>query len=109
MSTYEYRQSYVPVEPSTPTKTPQGTPISTPSRAALLRPSFLTRGSPIKFTLSTAEKAMLKDVDFDWEAEQPRKKERIGIMRIIFLVLLWSLFLFLIAVAIYLYSPQFRC
>ena len=95
-------QSYVPVQSSTPTQTPQSTPISTPTRARIIRSNFLSRGSPIKFDLSTPEKATLKDVDFDWGDEKGRKQGAV-IRKVVFQILLGISWAVLAAVAIYLY------
>lgn len=96
-------QAYVPIQSSTPTQTPQSTPISTPTRARILRPNFLTRGSPIKFNLSTPEKATLKDVDFDWEDEKGGKNG-VDLRKLVLQILLGISWAVLAAVVIYLYQ-----
>jgi hypothetical protein len=99
MSAYD---NYAPLEFSTPTKSRQSTPVTTPTRAALLKPNFMVRGSPIKFSLSTSEKETLKDVDFDVDYDEPEHK-RFGICRAISRILLGLLWVLLVASAIYLY------
>ena len=107
MSSYDNYHSYTPIEYSTPTKSLPGSPLATPSRAALHRPNFL-RGSPIKFPLltplSAPEKATLKNVDFD-DFEDVEKK-RSCIWAVISRISFWILWGLLIASAVYLYlSP----
>lgn len=99
MSTYD---NYSPIEFSTPTKSPPVTPVTTPSRATLVKQDFLARGSPIKFSLCTPEKTPLKDVELD-DFEEP-EKERFSIRRAVFRLLLWLLWGLLMASSIYLYA-----
>ena len=110
MSSYDNYHSYTPIEYHTPTKSHTGSPVTTPSRAALLRPNFL-RGSPIKFPLptplSTPEKAKLNNIDFDDFEESESRGFRVW--RAIYQISLWILWGLLIASAIYLYlSPWIR-
>jgi hypothetical protein len=96
---------YTPVEHSTPTKAAQmESPISTPTRAALLKPNFLVRGSPIKFTLSTPEKATLRDIEFD--VFEKAEEKRYWVRRTILFVTLWTVRFVLIALAVYLYATS---
>ena len=105
MSSYDNYHSYTPIEYS-PTKSLPSSPVTTPSRAALIRPNFL-RGSPIKFPLSTPlstpEKTRLKNVDFD-DFEETEDK-RSPIWAVISRISLWILWGLLTASAIYLYLP----
>jgi len=99
MTVAKNHSNYTPVEDSTPTNSNYNTPISTPSRAALLRPSFLTSGSPIKFSL-TPDK--LKDVEFDeWEDDNTETK-RHGFWKLSFLGFCFLTWIILVAAAIYL-------
>jgi hypothetical protein len=93
---------YTPVEHSTPTKASRAdeSPVTTPSRAALLKPNFLVRGSPIKFTLSSPERETLKDVEFE---KYERNDTGFRVRRFILVFALWSLRIVLTALAIYLY------
>ena len=106
MSSYDNYHSYTPIEHSSPTKSLPGSPLTTPSRAALGRPNFL-RGSPIKFPLltplSTPEKKSLKNIDFD-DFEYTEKK-RSRIWAVTYRISLWILWGLLTASAIYLYLP----
>lgn len=101
MSAPENMSSYTPVEVSTPTKPNYNTPISTPSRVALLKPNFLMSDSPIKFSL-TPDKVKLKDVELDdWETEEPESRaSRIG--KLVLRILIFLSWLVLLAAAIYL-------
>jgi hypothetical protein len=82
MSAYDNYSDYTPMEVSTPPGSLQNTPVSTPSRAALLYKPKTLQGSPIKFpTLSTPEKVALKTVEFDADFDdmEPKKnKFKIG-------------------------------
>ena len=99
MSTHGNKPNYFPVEHSTPKQSRDNTPISTPSRAALLKPNFLMDGSPIKFSL-TPEK--LKDIELDdWEDEKHESTaSRIG--RVVLLVLSILTWVILLTAALYL-------
>jgi len=103
---YEEYRAYYPVEYSTPTKSAQSTPVSTPTKVALLKSKILARGSPIKFSLSTPEKQKLKDNEFDPE-EDEFKKSKFCIGRRTISIALWLLWLLLIASSIYLYLSLF--
>ena len=108
MSAYDNYSDYTPMEVSTPTRSLQNTPVSTPSRAALLyKPKIVGQGSPIKFpSLSTPEKVALKTVDFDADFDDSEpKKRKFKIGRTVWRGLLWVLWLLLIASTIYLYTP----
>src|SRR5271168_1601003 len=63
MTSYDNYSAYTPVEVSTPPRSRQATPVSTPSRAALLKQTFTPRGSPIKFSLDKLEKTALRDIE----------------------------------------------
>jgi hypothetical protein len=104
MSIQFTEHSYALLEGSTPTGTPHGTPLTTPSKAALLRPNFLTRGSPIKFNLSTPEKQTLETVEYDAfdEFEEPEKKRKAGVRQIITQTSLWLFLVLLVGSAVYL-------
>lgn len=104
MSSYDNYHDYTPIEYGTPTKSSQNTPVSTPSRAALLRPNIMSRGSPIKFKLPKSTRKPVKKLYFDPDYDEPEAKPyriRRAILRVS-LVLLW---ICLNASAIYLYSP----
>jgi hypothetical protein len=100
MSTQIHMSVYTPVKISTPTQSLTNTPVSTPSRAALLKPSFVSRESPIKFSLSTSERTPFKDVEFDWDEYSGKKKW--NFYQIIMRVLIWSTWTLLVAAAAYL-------
>ena len=104
MSSFSYDEyrSYYPVEYSTPTKSAQSTPVSTPTKVALLKSKILARGSPIKFSLSTPEKEKLKDIEFDAD-EDDFKRSRLCIGWRTVSIALFLLWLLLIACSIYLY------
>jgi hypothetical protein len=104
MSSQDTSHSYIPIQSSTPTQTPQSTPISTPTKARILRSNFLTRGSPIKFDLSTPEKAKLRDVEFDFEDEKIEKNKALDIRKVVFQAALGFSWAVLASVAIYLYA-----
>lgn len=104
MSFQDTSHPYIPIQPSTPTQTPESTPISTPTKARILRPNFLTRGSPIKFDLSTPEKAKLRDVEFDFEHEKSEKDQALDIRKVVFQVVLGISWAVLAGVAVYLYA-----
>lgn len=99
MSAYD---NYTPIEYGTPTMSREGTPVSTPTRAALLKSHFTVRGSPIKFSLSTPEKETFKNLDFDTDYDEPETK-RFDVWRVICRILLWVLWGLLITSAVYLY------
>ena len=87
-------------------------PITTPTRAALLKPNFLTRGSPIKFTLSTPEKATLREIELDEKAEfygKAVESKRFRVGRIVLFIAIWALRIVLTAIAIYLFATSLPC
>jgi hypothetical protein len=107
MSAYDNYSDYTPMmEISTPPGSLQNTPVSTPSRAALLYKPKILQGSPIKFpSLSTPEKVALKTVDFDADFDDMEpKKNKFKIGRTAWRILLWVVWLSLIASTIYLYQ-----
>ena len=102
MTSYDNYSSYTPVEISTPPRSRLGTPISTPSRAALLKQNFMNRGSPTKFSLNRSEKASLREVEFDADCDEPEGK-RFPVARLILCVLGLAMWLLLIASDVYMY------
>jgi len=68
----------------------------------MLKQSFMTRGSPIKFSLDTSEKIALKDVELDPDFDEPQEK-RFSIARITLRVLGLAMWLLLIAAYLYMY------
>jgi hypothetical protein len=107
MTSYDNYSAYTPVEISTPPRSRQATPVSTPSRAALLKQTFTPRGSPIKFSLDKSEKTALRDVEFDPDYDEPQRK-RFPVGRCILCGLGLSMWLLLIASDIYMYLPHKR-
>jgi len=107
MTSYDNYSAYTPVEVSTPPRSRQATPVSTPSRAALLKQTFTPRGSPIKFPLDKSEKTALRDIEFDPDYDEPQRK-RFSVGRLILWILGLSMWLLLIASDIYMYLPRKR-
>lgn len=110
MSAYDNYSDYTPMEVSTPPGSLQNTPVSTPSRAALLYKPKILHGSPIKFpSLSTPEKVSLKTVDFDADFDDMEpKKNKFKIGRTAWRLLLWVVWISLIASTIYLYIRHYK-
>jgi hypothetical protein len=110
MSTQEYDHSYGLVDDYTPTSTPRGTPLSSPSKARLLRPKFLNGGLPIKFKLPSHDtKDMYKEAEFvDTEYDDPFEKKRNNkiwsVAKVVSRLMRWLFFMLLLASAVYLYS-----
>jgi len=101
MSPYVNMPVYTPGEVSIPTKSLQNTPISTQSRLALLKPKLWI---PIKFLLSKPESTTLKELEFDWDAEDSSHGSRVSDVLLYGSVLLWLTWSPLIPAAVYLYS-----
>lgn len=68
----------------------------------MLKQSFMTRGSPIKFSLDTSEKTALRDVEFDPDFDEPQRK-RFSIGRLTLLILGLVMWLLLMSADIYMY------
>ena|SRR5579859_6292560 len=115
--TYDNYSPYIPLDAETspaPPKPHRGIftlpPITTPSRVALLKPAFLTRGTTMKFTWYETEKTNVKHLSLDssWN-EKEGEDMRANYRRIAVSVSLWLTWLFLISIALYLYLPCSRC